>query len=347
MWPGQQPPGGEQNPQNQQPNPYQTPGYQTPNPYQTPGYQAPNPYQGPGYQGQPGGQWGQPGAPGAPQPPQGGGRSGKGGRNAAIAIVAAVAVIAAAVVTGVLVLADDDKGEKAAGPGSSASPSPEPSTAEPSEDAGTERDDPTNPRDGLTPEKPDPVVSGWKVVTNAKHHNAFDVPADWKVGTETTIIGYGQKDEDDPFSGPQVAFSAPAFYKESWCKVGNSKYTRAIVGSKGGQGSRNTAEGAEIAAENFVYFAYGEQKDTVKLTKAKKFSNEHGITGHIASATATGVEKENKCDSDGKVVTVSWIDGSNDLRIWVLVTDAGVDDEVSRATIDKMTGSLRPYAEED
>ncbi|MFP8942457.1 hypothetical protein ACLIYM_13595 [Streptomyces fenghuangensis] len=359
MWPGQQPPGGEQNPQDphslqnqqNQPNPYQTPGYQAPNPYQTPGYQAPNPYQGPGYQGHPGGQWGQPGVPGAPQPPQGG-KDGKRGRNTAIAIVAAVAVIAAAVVTGVLVLTGDDKGEKGektAGPGAAVSPSPEPSTAEPDEDedSGAERDDPTNPRDGVAPEKPEPVVPGWKVVTNAKHHNAFDVPADWKLGTETTIIGYGQKDEDDPFSGPQVAFSAPAFYKEGWCKVGNSKYTRATVGSKGGQGSRNTAEGAEIAAENFVYFAYGEQKDTVKLTKAKKFSNEHGITGHIASATATGVKKENKCDSDGRVVTVSWIDGSNDLRIWLLITDAGVDDEVSQETIDKMTGSLRPYAERD
>ncbi|URN13953.1 hypothetical protein LUW77_29185 [Streptomyces radiopugnans] len=157
----------------------------------------------------------------------------------------------------------------------------------------------------------------------------------------------GRRTRTTPSPGPRSPSARLAFYKESWCKVGNSKYTRAIVGSKGGQGSRNTAEGAEIAAENFVYFAYGEQKDTVKLTKAKKFSNEHGITGHIASATATGVEKENKCDSDGKVVTVSWIDGSNDLRIWVLVTDAGVDDEVSRATIDKMTGSLRPYAEED
>ncbi|MFH0241145.1 hypothetical protein ACGRHY_01585 [Streptomyces sp. HK10] len=355
MWPGQQPPGGEQNPRdphNQQPNPYRTPGYQAPNPYQTPGYQAPNPYQGPGYQGpgyqgQPGGQWGQPGVPGAPQPPQGGGKGGKRGRNAAVAIVAAVAVIAAAVVTGVLVLADDDKGEKAAEPGAGVSPSPEPSASGQDEDSGAERDDPTNPRDGVAPEKPGPVVSGWKVVTNAKHHNAFDVPADWKLGKETTIIGYGQKDEDDPFSGPQVAFSAPAFHKEGWCEAGNSKYTRATVGSKGGQGSRNTAEGAEIAAKNFAYFAYGEQKDTVELTKAKKFSNEHGITGHTASATATGVEKGNKCDSDGRVVTVSWIDGSNDLRIWLLITDAGVDDEVSQDTIDKMTGSLRPYAEED
>ncbi|MCI0386393.1 hypothetical protein [Streptomyces sp. CNQ085] len=346
MWPGQQPPGGEQNsrdPHHQQSNPYQTPGYQAPNSYRTPGYRAPSPYRDPGHRGQPAGQWGQPGTPGAPRPPQGGGKS----RNAAIAIVAAVAVIAAAVVTGVLVLSDDE-GKKAAGPGSSVSPSPGLSTAEPSEDAGAERDDPTNPRDDVAPEKPGPVVPGWKVVTNARHHNAFDVPADWDIDSEPMIIGHGEnKEEGAPFAMPRVAFSAPAHHEKGWCEAGGDKYTRATVGSKGGQGSRSTAEGAENAAESFVHFAYGEHKDTVELTKAEKFSNEHGITGHIASATATGVKKENKCDSDGGVVTVSWIDGSNDLRVWLLITDAGGDDEVPRATIDKMTGSLRPYAEKD
>ncbi|MEE1941997.1 hypothetical protein V1L54_21785 [Streptomyces sp. TRM 70361] len=348
MWPGQQP-GGEQNPHDprnqqgpQQPNPYRTPGYQAPNPYQAPGYQAPNPYQA-----QPGGPWGQPGGPGAPQPPRGGG---KGGRTAAIAVVVAVAVIAAAVVTGVLVLRDDGGEKTAKGGDRAASPSAEPSTgdsAAPSEEPEKREDDPSNPRDGLAPEKPDPVVPGWQVVTNAKHHSAFDVPPDWKVRSEDTIIGYGQKDKDDPFSGPLVAFSAPAVYKEGWCTSGNSEYTRSVVGSKGGQGSRDTVEGAELAAENFVYSAYGEQKDTVRLTKAKPFSNAHGIKGHIASATATGVKKGNKCDSDGKAVALSWIDGTNDLRIWVLVSDAGVEDEVPQAVIDKMTASLRPYAEEE
>ncbi len=345
MWPGQQQPGGEQNPQ--QPNPYQTPGYQAPNPYQTPGYQAPNPYQ----QTQPGGQWGYPGMPGSPQPPQGGGgKNGKSGKTVAIAVVTAVAVIAAAVITGIFVLKDDGentttKPEGTASP--TAGPSAEESALEDEDESGRRGDDPNNPRDGLNPEKPDPVVSGWQVVTNAKHHNAFDVPSDWEVNSETTIIGYGQKDEDDPFSGPQVAFSGPASYKRGWCESGGGKYTRAIVGSKGAQGSRNTAEAAEVAAENFVYFAYGEQKETVKRAKAEKFSNEHGIKGHIATATATGVKKENKCESDGKVVAVSWIDGTNDLRIWLIVTDAGVKDEVPQATIDKMTASLRPYAEEE
>ncbi|WP_238419592.1 hypothetical protein [Streptomyces taklimakanensis] len=265
------------------------------------------------------------------------------------AIVAAVAVIAAAVVTGVLVLGGDDGGNRAEGGGTAASPGTGSSAEEsaPAEVPSAPEDDPGNPRDGLAPKKPDPVVPGWQVVTNAKHHSAFDVPADWKLGTETTIVGYGQKDEGDVFAGPQVAFSAPATYRDGWCEEGHTRDERAIVGSKGGQGSRSTAEGAEIAAKNFVYFAYGEQEETVERTEAKEFSNEHGITGHIATATATGVKKKGKCDSDGKAVAVSWIDGENDLRIWVFLTDIGVEDEVPQKTIDTMAASLRPYAEKE
>jgi hypothetical protein len=108
MWPGQQPPGGEQNPQNPQyPNPYQQPGYQQPGyrqpgyrqpgfeqsgeqqaeypqsgypqsggqqpGYQPPGSEQPNPYRQPGYQQpDPYQQQPQPGQPGyPPQPPPG------------------------------------------------------------------------------------------------------------------------------------------------------------------------------------------------------------------------------------------------------------------------------------
>ncbi|NED69921.1 hypothetical protein G3I15_54285, partial [Streptomyces sp. SID10244] len=92
MWPGQQPPGGEQNPQDN--NPYQQPGYQQPNPYQQPGYQQPNPYA----QQQP--QWNAPTVPGGPNAPKGG----DGNRTKLVAIVAATAVVIAAGVTGFLVL---------------------------------------------------------------------------------------------------------------------------------------------------------------------------------------------------------------------------------------------------
>jgi hypothetical protein len=338
MWPGQQQPGGEQNPQG--PNPYQQPGYQQPNPYQQPGYQQPNPYQ------QADGQWVQPGVPSGPQPPSSGGKS---SRNVVIAIVSSIAVIAAAVVTGVFLLKDDEDQGSTASVNSSASPSASPSESTPEEDdeANARDADPNSPR-GEDDPVPDPVVSGWQVVVNPKHFSAFDVPKndDWELGSRTTIVGWGEKDDDEDalFPTPEVAMSAPAYFKNGWCTKDSS---RAVVGTKGAQGSRNTSEAAISAAQSFAYFAYNENKDNLKSTKAKPFSNEHGIKGHTATATMTGVKEESKCDSDGKVVTVSWLDESRQLRLWVLVTDAGVKDEVPEATIKEMMDSLRPYNEQD
>ncbi|MEV5779131.1 thioredoxin domain-containing protein [Streptomyces antimycoticus] len=96
MWPGQQPPGGEQNPQQ---NPYQQPEHPQPGhpppPAQPPGFPPAPPPPGPG-----GGPWG--GAP-APADPQ---------RKAGLTAVVAVTV-AAAVVAGVLLITDDDKDSRA------------------------------------------------------------------------------------------------------------------------------------------------------------------------------------------------------------------------------------------
>ncbi|AEM86513.1 thioredoxin domain-containing protein [Streptomyces violaceusniger] len=96
MWPGQQPPGGEQNPQQ---NPYQQPEHPQPGhpppPAQPPGFPPAPPPPGPG-----GGPWGGAAAPADPR------------RKAGLTAVVAVTV-AAAVVAGVLMITDDDKGSRA------------------------------------------------------------------------------------------------------------------------------------------------------------------------------------------------------------------------------------------
>ncbi|SER71494.1 hypothetical protein [Streptomyces qinglanensis] len=363
MWPGQQPPGGEQNPQ--QPNPYQQPGYGQPNPYQQPGYgqqpsgqqpgygqqpsgqqpgqgqppgpaghgqqpgQAPHPYGQPGGPGQ-SGPWGPGSMPGNPQSPKGGDGGGGRKKTIAIAIVAAVAVVAATV-AGVVVLGDDDSGEgtkNEADKTSSPSVKTKPEKSEKGEPGGG----------GASKDPSDPVVEGWQTVVNPKWYSAFDVPDndDWTLASPGTITGF----EDDK-GKVLVAMSAPAYYKDDWCK----RSSRAAVGTKGAQGSKNTKEAARIAAGNFAIAGYDQkQKGTLKVSKPKPFKNEHGIKGHTVTAKITGAPKEDKCStSAGKTVTVSWINSNGDLAIWVLYTDAGVKDEVSDATIEKMTGSLRDY----
>lgn len=347
MWPGQQPPGGEQNPQDPNANPYQQPGYQQPSPYQQPGYQQPDhqqpAYPQPGYQQpnpyqQPAGQWAAPGAPGAPQPPD------ERRKTTIIAIVAALAVVIAVAVTGFVVLGGDD-GEDAEADKKPAARTSAPSKPSPSE-TGETGGDVDNPRGGGA--EVEPVIEGWQTVVNSKRQNAFDVPKDWGVESQGMSIGFEDSNSKEEIPPPLIVMSAPAFYEEDWCTVKDEKgyessSSLAGVGTKGAQGAKSLENAAEVAAEMWVYAAFDQDETgTRKVSKAKAFTSEHGITGSAASATVTGVKKSDKCSSDGKAYTVAYKAGNGDYAIWCLYAAKGLKDEVSDATIKKIMSTLRP-----
>lgn len=340
MWPGQQPPGGEQNPQD--PNPYQQSGYQQPNPYQQPGqpqpgYQDPNPYQQPTVQ-----QYSVPGQPpGAPQPPQDDKK-----KTTIVAIIAATAVVAAAAITGFVVLKDDDGTSDEADKNVSASKTP-PSEKSPSEkpaEEGSPSAPADNPRDGSDAK---PTIAGWKVVTNPKHGTQFDVPAGWEVAGSGLSIGF--EDEKKGDGSPAVVMSAPAHYKDKWCSFDSNKDGKAedtgmsSVGTKGGKGAKTSDEAAYNEAGNWVWAGYAqtEPKGTVKITKAKAYTTKSGLTGSVSTATALGVKKENKCETDGKSIAFSFKDTKGDFKSWVLYANTGVAGEVPDATIQQILSTVR------
>ncbi|MFF3836000.1 hypothetical protein ACWD5W_04340 [Streptomyces sp. NPDC002455] len=334
MWPGQQPPGGEQNPQDQNQNPYQQPGYQQPNPYQQPGYQQqgqpgypqPNPYQQPTVP-----QYAVPGGPGGPQPDDK-------KKTTIVAVVAAAVVVVAAVVTGVVVMnKDDDKGGSDVAEGK-ASSSPSAKASESSSAPAA------NPRGG---EDAAPTVPGWKVVTNPKWGTQFDVPGDWEVSGTGVISGF--EDVKDPTGPPAVGFSAPAHLKTKWCsddsdKDGKQEDTSlAGVGTKGAQGAKSTDQAATNEAANWVWAAYAQEdpKDKVKIGKPKPYTTESGLSGSVVTATATGLANKNKCDTDGKSIAFTFKNGNGEYSSWILYANAGVDDELPDATIQKILSTVR------
>jgi hypothetical protein len=354
MWPGTQPPGGEQNPQdpnnpNNPPNPGNPP---TPNPYQQPGYQQqPNPYQQPGYQGQqpnPYQQqpaWNAPTTPlGAPQAPKQGG----GGNNTKIvAIVAAAAVVVAAGVTGFLVLGgdkdDDAKGkdkDKKVSTSQSASSSPSASAS-----AGD------NPRGD---HEVQPVVAGWQPVVNTKRKIVFDVPPDWEVNPSGSdqILGfeYDYKDKKGKKTHSMTTVSAPALYKSKWCSVDSDKDGRtedtslAGVGARGENGAKTAAQAAENRVPWWIYGGYTEPSiKAVKVGKAEDFTNQQGIKGSLIKAHSEGTPKKGKCDSEGKAVVFAFQNPDGDFISWDLWAGKGVKGEVPDATIEKILQTVRYY----
>ncbi|MFD3517944.1 hypothetical protein [Streptomyces sp. NPDC058657] len=368
MWPGQQPPGGEQNPQHS--NPYPQPGYpSTPPPGQPPagGQQTPPPGPPPGGYQQPatapGYGYPAPGAvpPGAnpyqgqyttPAPPGPIGPGGPNGpqnerkKNIITAAVAGVVVVAALVGTGVFVLGDDkgpDKQPVADGKASQTPAAPKQPSAPVSDPSAAPGGSGDNPRAGLDVK---PTVPGWKAVLNPKHGTVFDVPPEWVVGTTDTIVGF--EDEKNPTGKPVVAMSAPASLKEKWCEDdddndGTKDFTGlSRAGTKGANGAKNTGEVAEIQAGNWVYAGY-DQKRTGKINvvKPKPFTTKSGLTGHISTATATGVKKPSKCATDGKATSFGFKNAKGDYAAWVLYSAKGVKDEVPDATIMQILSTLR------
>ncbi|MFF5506303.1 hypothetical protein [Streptomyces roseolus] len=352
MWPGQQPPGGEQNPQDQNQNPYQQPGYQQPNPYQQPtqpafpqqggypqypqqGYAQPNPYQQPTVP-----QYQVPG----PVPPQGPGGDGR-KRTTLVAIVAATAVIVAGGATAFLVLGEDD-GEKVVADkpavSSSAPSSPATASEEPSGAPTSELD---NPRGAG--EEFQPTIPGWKVVHNPSYGTLFDVPPEWEVGKPTMSVGFEDAKKGD--GSPLVVMSGPADFKSKWCAVdsdknGSPEYSGlAGAGTKGAQGAKDTASAARGQAGMWVWAAFAQHmpESSIKISTPVPYTTESGLQGSMATATAPGVKKRNKCETDGKSMAFTFLNAKHDLSTFVLYAADGVKDELPDATMRKILSTVR------
>ncbi|MET9364227.1 hypothetical protein ABZX93_25405 [Streptomyces sp. NPDC006632] len=337
MWPGQQPPGGEQNPQDPNQNPYQQPGYQQPNPYQQPGqqpaqpgyppqgYQTPNPYQQPTVPQYPVGS-----PPGPPQPPN------NKKKTTLIAIVAAAAVVVAAAVTGVVVLKDDGKSTDQADGKDKKSPSASGSgPAAPSSPA-------ANPRGAGTDVKP--VIAGWKVVVNPTRGDAFDVPPDWEVDSPGMSVGWSDDADPNGFGG--MMMTSPAYYKSKWCTTksgsGNTENTAlATVGTKGANGAKSTDDAAE-QADDWLYYAYTQpDKNHITSEKPVPYTTKSGLQGSVVRAKATGAKKTDKCSTDGQSVLFGFKTAKGDLAAWSLIAGTGVSDAVPEDTIQKILSTIR------
>ncbi len=319
MWPGEQPPGGGQSPQQRpaEENPYRQSGYQQANPYAP---QQPPPWEAPTAPG---------GVP-VPGPPDGGRRT------KVVSITVAAAVVVGSAVTGAVLLGGGGTDDEA-GPGpttSAASVSPSVSG---------------NPR---AADDMSPTVAGWKTVVNPDLGVAFDVPSNWALRS-TSWVSWVSED-DDPEDKPLVAMKAPAFLEEQWCgsdddKDGRTDYTAlASVGTRNNNGARSTEAAARADSSAWVYGAYT-QPDREKVTTGPvtSFTTASGLTGSTATSTSVEVAKKGKCDTDGKATTFAFQDADGDFASWSLVGAAGVGDEVPDATVEKIMRTVRLYTSGD
>ncbi|MFE6158253.1 hypothetical protein ACFQ7F_04950 [Streptomyces sp. NPDC056486] len=311
MWPGEQQPGGGQN---QQPNPYQQPGYHQP------------------------AAWNAPTVPGGmPPAPQGNG-GGNGNKTKVIAIVAAAAVVVAAGVTGFLVLGGDKDDDAKPGPtrpsASTSTKSPSPSGSEGAGDRGVGGG-------------PKPTIAGWSTVVNVERGIAFDAPPEWHLKSRDWVDAVGEADDEDSIL---IAMVAPAALQEKWCasdpdRDGVKDYTPlAEAGSKGNRGAKSTEQIAKKDSAMWVYGQYSQpDRKNIRTSAVKPYTTKSGITGSLATSSVSGVEKADKCRTDGKATTFGFKDSKGKLVSWSFFGAKGVSDEVPDATVRKMLSTVREY----
>ncbi|CAO0833131.1 putative protein OS=Streptomyces microflavus OX=1919 GN=Smic_06490 PE=4 SV=1 [Streptomyces microflavus] len=161
----------------------------------------------------------------------------------------------------------------------------------------------------------------------------------------------GFEDAKEPTGAPVAGFSAPAYYKSKWCvddsdKDGSEEETElAGVGTKGARGAKNSDE----AARNEAGTGCGRRtpdrsKDKVKVAPAKPFTTKSGLSGSVVTATATGLAKKEKCDTDGKSIAF-WFDGNDEFSTWVLYGPKGVEGELPDTTIQQILSTVRLSAD--
>ncbi|MER5635088.1 hypothetical protein ABT098_32260 [Streptomyces nitrosporeus] len=318
MWPGQQSPSGQPNPQGEYP------GSDHAQPTR-PGRPAPGQHIAPAS-----------GMPVTAAEP----RRRPWDRTTTAFVAGATAVVVACGVTGFLALRGDGDGGSGGGGGTDAKPSvtgsADPGGAKaPSGGAGS-----------------GPLVPGWNTVVNAERGITFDVPASW-ARQSASWVSY-VTEESDPEQKPLVAMMAPAVLKEKWCtsdddKDGSPEDTAlASVGTTGEKGARSAAEAAEDTAKKWVYGAYTQPDSThLVIGEPESYRTKTGVEGSLVTVTSSGARAKGTCDTDGKAVTFAFKNADGAFVSWTYVGAHGVSDEVADATIREILSTVRLHEDGD
>lgn len=210
---------------------------------------------------------------------------------------------------------------------------------------------PDDPRAAM-PQRMDPVVADdWHVVTSAQRYTAFDVPPDWGVGPEGATLSWG--------GGGDLTIADSAILWNHDCEYWSEEAlddaaaegadalpdARALAGTGNRQGATDTEEASRALAVDLLLANMSRSEgDRLDVTDTEPFSNEHGVAGHITTATVTGLpdDPDARCPvRDGLVIGISYLSPDNNLVGWGLMTDIGYEDELPDETIEHMVGSIR------
>jgi len=183
------------------------------------------------------------------------------------------------------------------------------------------------------------VVPGWNTVRSVKRAALYDVPPDWTVNSEDTLVGYQAKD-----GKLLVGATGSASVGDDACGKNQSLAISAVKHSTDG----DLAGSSKSLALEWADAAFRDENDkrpTISAERPERVSTLTGKPAVIVKVDATAVSTSGTCGLEGAVYAISATGFTGELgptAILVVVAGSGFDRAVPEAEIRQILTTLRP-----
>ncbi|MFE3320936.1 hypothetical protein [Nocardia sp. NPDC059195] len=174
-----------------------------------------------------------------------------------------------------------------------------------------------------------PLIEGYQVVASPDRGAAYDVPAGWKVASETTIGGVGEP------PGDSVIGKGYASDGRDYCP--NSTRTMSLL--TGSKNADNAAAGAELGIKAAPLAYQGSQGTPGPAQPLKSIDGK--TEGMFTETTGTVPAPKSGCAATYSVYTYAFKGAKDGSFVMVMVADTGVPGAIDTATAKRIFSTIR------
>lgn len=183
--------------------------------------------------------------------------------------------------------------------------------------------------------RPEAVVPGWQVAVSTERGFAYDVPPEWKVLDEDTLIGF------EDAEGPKVGMAGASTYRDGYCTEADGSF-RAAAGLSGYRDADLNLVAADAAGKwgRFGYLGPNDEPPQVEVAPAVPITV-NGVKGAHSSATVR-VTVASPCAPPAARVHVVALPAAQGSHVFVIIADQQVPDALPEDAMLKIINTVRP-----
>ncbi|WP_327141135.1 hypothetical protein [Nocardia sp. NBC_01327] len=178
------------------------------------------------------------------------------------------------------------------------------------------------------------VTPGWQTAYSVSRNAAYDAPADWKVPTPTTIVGFEG-------SGLRAVMSGASTFNEKACGDYGPRAIAGVTGSK----IADLAGAARDVADTWSKAATADNGDSnpqITLSSAETLTIQGRAAAHVTATITNQGAVDCKHTPSGVVHAIALTDNVGQAVVMVIYADQGVSDAATADTMRQMYTTVRP-----